>query len=614
MNLKLCRYEFEALSQWARGVRIEVFFDQLLKQAMRAGLSKRAACAALVGELPQETQSVIKAWIKTKEECTEKEVREFVTLVQSTLLKKGINLEHGTRLDIVADIRTVEDYSPPSQFKDEDRKDIEEEVYQVRSQGRQRSGTTFQRASSKQASKCYTCGKVGHLWKFCPDRTCSKCGRRGHNAYQCRFNENGEYQGSKQVFCVEGEEHLDERSATISVKVNGMTTRALLDTGAKVSVMDVGTMRELKLEHKLMPSRGQVFGVCNIPVRVRGYVDAPIKITNESSKVSRIQVLEGHGQALLLGRQFMPLFGCVTFDWSKGTVGLGNAKIPIFAKATGGDPLERAKTAKQVLSIERETGTSKPVIVPQLTPNQWGKLTWLVGEYDSIFDERPGRTNVCQHAIDTGDSQPVKNRPRRLPHRWEEVINRQLDELLEQGLCRPSKLPWSSNVVLVSKKDGKQRFAIDYRKLNEVTKKDAYSVSQIQSILDKLHGYKYFSVKDISSAYWCVPVKDNDMEKTAFNTPRGLYEMTVMPFGLVNFQATFQRMMDCTLKGLKHTESYIDDCIIYSQTFEQHLVDLQEVLERMKQANIHIKYRKCQLGDDKVEFLGHSVSEEGRRP
>ena len=263
-----------------------------------------------------------------------------------------------------------------------------------------------------------------------------------------------------------------------------MTTRALLDTGAKVSVMDVGTMRELKLEHKLMPSRGQVFGVCNIPVRVIGYVDAPIKITNESSKVSRIQVLEGHGQALLLGRQFMQLFGCVTFDWSKGTVGLGNAKIPIFAKATGGDPLERAKTAKQVLSIERATGTSKPVIDPQLTPNQWGKLTWLVGEYDSIFDERPGRTNVCQH----------------------------------------------------------------------------------------------------------------------------------MPFGLVNSQATFQQMIDCTLKGLKHTESYIDDCIIYSQTFEQHLVDLQEVLERMKQANIHIRYRKCQLGYDKVEFLGHSISEEGRRP
>ena len=142
-------------TQWARGVRIEVFFDQLLKQAARAGLSKRAACAALVGELPQETQSMIKAWIKGKEECTEKETREFVTLGQATLLQKGIGLEHGARLDIMADIRAVEDGIPLLQVKDEEKS--EEEVHQVRSQGKQRAGTAFQRASSKQTTKCYTC-------------------------------------------------------------------------------------------------------------------------------------------------------------------------------------------------------------------------------------------------------------------------------------------------------------------------------------------------------------------------------------------------------------------------------------------------------------------------
>ena len=188
----------------------------------------------------------------------------------------------------------------------------------------------------------------------------------------------------------------------------------------------------------------------------------------------------------------------------------------------------------------------------------------------------------------------MKNRPRRLQPRWEEKIGRQLDELLNQGLCRPSNSPWSSNVVLVSKKDGKQRFAIDYRKLNEVTKM-MHTVSR-KSSQSSISGYRYFCVIDISSAYWCVPVRDSDMEKTAFNTPRGLYEMTVMPFGLVNSQATFQILMDSTLKGLKHTESYIDDCIIYSRTFEQHLVNLREVLERMKRVNIHNKFRMCQLG------------------
>ena len=181
-------------------------------------------------------------------------------------------------------------------------------------------------------------------------------------------------------------------------------------------------------------------------------------------------------------------------------------------------------------------------------------------------------------------------------------------------MCRPSNSPWASNVVLVSKKDGKQRFAIDYRKLNEVTRKDAYSIPRIQTILDKLHGNRFFSVIDISSAYWSVPVREADIEKTAFNTPRGLYEMTVMPFGLVNSQAIFQRLMDNTLRGLKHTDSYIDDCIIYSHSLEEHIEDLRDVLERMKQANIHLNFKKCQFGYQEVEFLGHLVSERGRRP
>ena len=117
---------------------------------------------------------------------------------------------------------------------------------------------------------------------------------------------------------------------------------------------------------------------------------------------------------------------------------------------------------------------------------------------------------------------------------------------MSQGLCTPSKSPWASNVVLVTKKD-KKRFAIDYRGLNSATKKDAYGIPQVQAILDRLQGFQYFSVIDISAAYRCVPMREGDVEKTAFNTPRGLFEMTVMPFGLVNAQATFQRLMDNTL-------------------------------------------------------------------
>ena len=131
---------------------------------------------------------------------------------------------------------------------------------------------------------------------------------------------------------------------------------------------------------------------------------------------------------------------------------------------------------------------------------------------------------------------PVKVRPHRLPPRWEEEINTQLDEILAQNICLPSCSPWASNVVLVAKKDEPSGLLL-------IT--DAYSIPNIQSILDKLHGSQYFSAIDISSAYWCVPVAETDIGKTAFNTPRRLHEMLVMPFGLVNSQATFCSQLLC---------------------------------------------------------------------
>ena len=153
-----------------------------------------------------------------------------------------------------------------------------------------------------------------------------------------------------------------------------------------------------------------------------------------------------------------------------------------------------------------------------------------------------------------------------VPPKWEVEIERQLEEMLKNGVCRPSHSPWASNVVLVRKRDGSWRFAIDYRRLNGVTKKDAYSLPNMNSILDKF-GSRYFSFIDIASAYWCVPVRIQDVEKTAFHTPRGQYEMVVMPFGLCNSQATFQRLMDNALEGLDRAESYVDDCCVFSTDF-----------------------------------------------
>ncbi|GFV35106.1 hypothetical protein TNCV_1853231 [Trichonephila clavipes] len=153
--------------------------------------------------------------------------------------------------------------------------------------------------------------------------------------------------------------------------------------------------------------------------------------------------------------------------------------------------------------------------------------------------------------------------------------------MLDEGIVQPSESPWSSPVVLVRKKDGSWRFCVDYRKLNSVTKKDVYPLPRIDDTFDCLKGAKFFSSMDLRPGYWQIEIDEADREKTAFITPEGLYEFKVMPFGLCNAPATFERMMDNFLRHFKWTMClcYLDDIIVFSETFEDHLIRLRLVLK-----------------------------------
>ena len=157
-------------------------------------------------------------------------------------------------------------------------------------------------------------------------------------------------------------------------------------------------------------------------------------------------------------------------------------------------------------------------------------------------------------------------------------------------------------------------FAIDYRRLNAATKRDEYRLPIPQSTFDRLKGSKYFTKVDVASAYLTIPISAEDIAKTAFHTPRGIYEMLVMPFGLCNAPATFQRVMDLVLDLAPCCESYIDDILIYSPSFESHLKHLREVFKRLDASGLQLRREKCRIGDSSMEFLGHQISFEGRAP
>ena len=205
--------------------------------------------------------------------------------------------------------------------------------------------------------------------------------------------------------------------------------------------------------------------------------------------------------------------------------------------------------------INIENGTGSRLISGELREMEESRLRMLVLGLDEVFarnHKRPARYKLTEtHIILTGDSPPQKLLPRRVPPHWEQEIDRQLDEMLAAypTICRPSNSPWASDVVLVKKKEGSMRFAMDYRKLNTVTKRDEYSLPNPQSIFDKLEGSRFFSKLDIAFAYWTIPIAPEDVKKRMFYTPRGIYEMLVMHLGLWNAPATFQRVMDRAVQG-----------------------------------------------------------------
>ena len=252
----------------------------------------------------------------------------------------------------------------------------------------------------------------------------------------------------------------------------------------------------------------------------------------------------------------------------------------------------------------------------QLTVEQRESVECLVHQYADIFsggDHDLECTHLTEHHIDTGSHHPAKTPPRRLPTAKRVEAETMVKEMADQGLIERCASPWSSALVLVRKKDGSLRCCVDYRTLNKMTIKDSYPLPRIDDSLDALAGARWFSTLDLKSGYHQVPMAEKDKPKTAFSCGSGLWQFRVMPFGLCNAPATFERLMEAVLGGL-HWNSllvYLDDVIIFGKTFEQELKRLQEVFERFRGANLKLNPKKCQLFKKEVQYLGHVVSQTG---
>ena len=246
-------------------------------------------------------------------------------------------------------------------------------------------------------------------------------------------------------------------------------------------------------------------------------------------------------------------------------------------------------------------------------------LAGLLGKYESAFSKDEwdiGLTHLTEHPISTGDAAPVKQRPRRLPLAHADHEKKAIEDLIKKGVIEKSTSPWASPIVLVKKKSGAIRPCVDYRRVNALVRPDGFPLPRVQDCLDAVADSVYFSSFDLTSGYFQIPLKAEDKPKSAFVCKYGQYQMTRMPFGLNNAASTFQRTMEIALQGLQWETClvYIDDIIVYGNTFEQHMLRVDQVLKRIQDAGLKLKPDKCHLLKTEVIFLGHVVSKEGVKP
>jgi hypothetical protein len=382
--------------------------------------------------------------------------------------------------------------------------------------------------------------------------------------------------------------------------VKSHPAKVLFDTGATHSFVTATwvEMHNISVESLMPPMRVNSVGgkvqadkICsNVRVEIRG-IGFP----------SDLIVINTHGVDVILGMNWLMKYEA-NVSCDKRTLTL---KSPPGEKVVA--ELRMPKTAK---------GDCHQISVNSKKANPL-EIIRVVSNFPDVFPEEltgmPPERKV-EFAIELiPGTAPISKRAYRVFGPELVELKKQIDELLEKGYIRPSTSPWAAPVLFVEKKDGTKRMCIDYRALNEVTIKNKYPLPRIEDLFDQLKGASVFSKIDLRSGYHQLRIRPLDIPKTAFITKYGLYEYTVMSFGLTNAPAFFMYLMNSVFMDYldKFVVVFIDDILIYSQSEEEHVEHLKMVLQRLQEHQLYAKLSKCEFWIHEVLFLGHIINQDG---
>lgn len=262
-----------------------------------------------------------------------------------------------------------------------------------------------------------------------------------------------------------------------------------------------------------------------------------------------------------------------------------------------------------LMQLERKEGPNNAHISEECTQQQREQILKELKSHEAVLSDLPGNTPIQKCKIDMETSEPVCIKQYPIPYARVKVIGEEVNDMLKMQVIEPAASPYNAPVVIVKKKDGTNRFCIDYRKLNQTTRFDAEPLPDINQIFAKLSNKSFFSKIDLCKGYWQIQMDEQDKEKTAFSTPQGQYQWRRMPFGLKNAGAIFSRMMRKLLAPInpEFVSNFIDDILIATPTWDTHMDILRQVLRRLQECHLTAKPSKCFFGYQSLSFLGHEV-------
>ena len=280
-------------------------------------------------------------------------------------------------------------------------------------------------------------------------------------------------------------------------------------------------------------------------------------------------------------------------------------------------PTHEKPTDKEELEIYEKFELHKS----RVNDTQLKQLMELLKRNRKVWEDSPDNkvthTNTVEHEIKMKKgTRPTKQRPRRTNEVEELIAHDAIRVMFDRGVIQRSQSPWASPILLADKKNGKVRFCVDYRKLNDNTIKDSYPLPKMDDIIAALGKATFMSSVDLTDAFWSIRVKKEDREKTAFTSKGGLWEFISMPFGLTNAPATQQRFIEDVLQGLlwQCCFAYIDDILCFSPSFDQHMEDLEKIFKRLTENNLKVQPPKCSFLRPNFEILGFVATPEGLKP